>query len=300
MKVEDELRIGLERAGEAVPLRPIEAEDLVRRGRASRRRRMALAAVGAVAALATTGILAIQVIERVDRAPISPIDRSTEEPTPESEMRLRNLQVLVFSWINALARNEPDVAWDYMVHSGWAGYEGFADARSLHESWGAWADATDLRFRTRAISLIDRDVVIVTMTGDISLGEPRGPAAASVLVVGGPDGEALVSLIEGPGSIEFVTPTFAAEGSGQTEMPAVGPRPEFEVRTYPKVKDALMLIEGPETSSMEPATVDRSPAASTITYTPSDPLDPGIYTATVVVGGPRDAIDTWAVRFEVR
>jgi hypothetical protein len=132
-------------------------------------------------------------------------------------------------------------------------------------------------------------------------GEPEsGPSSASLVVT--TEGErAGISPFEGPGSIQFETPTFAAEGTDQqTEMPAVGSRPEFRVRTYPEVKEALMLIEGPASFRMEPATVDHSEFASTITYVPSESLDPGVYTATVVVGGPLDTIDTWAVRFEVR
>jgi hypothetical protein len=304
MKVEDELRIRLDRAGEAGPLRPIEAEDLVRRGRASRRRRMALAAVGAAAVLAATAVLVTVtgIGEQRGLPPVKGPERSEILPPSPAE---REAEALVQMWVRLLATGENERAWEFMSarsREKWASKAAFADsANGWKDLYGVWADAAHAEYRASTIRLVGRDAIVVTVDGEVETGHAleTNPTSASFIVTteGERDG---VSPFEGPGSIEFVTPTFAAEGSGQTEMPAVGPQPEIEVTTYPKVKDALMLVDGPETSLMEPATVDRSPGSSRITYVPSERLGPGIYTATVVAGGPLDAIDTWAVRFEVR
>ena len=300
MKVEDELRIRLERAGDSVPLRPIAAADLVRRGRASRRRRVAFAAAGVAAVLAATAVLVTQTVGVGDESGLPPVKEPERSESYSPSPAEREASALVQMWVRILADGDYKRGWELLSDRGqeaWAGRGAFTYRENgWKHIYGVWADAENAEYRARTIRMFGREVIVVTVAGELQ----SGPSSAS-FVVSTERGRAGLSPFEGPGSVQFETPTFAAEGTDQqTAMPVVGSLPEFEVRTYPKVKEALMLIEGPASFRMEPATVDHSQFASTITYVPSESLDPGIHTATVVVGGPLDTVDTWAVRFVVR
>jgi hypothetical protein len=298
MKVEDELRTRLERAGEVAPLRPIELTDVLQRGRTYRRRRLALAGVGVAACIVAAVVLVAQVVD-FDRGRGAPPARERRSQLPTHTSAERAAISLVHRWFEAFAAGDNADAWESLSplsQANWAGREAFLDpGNGWNNIYGVWAIAANAEYYARTMQIVDREVIVVTVSGELE----SGPSSAS-FVVTSEKGELGVSPTEGPGSIEFVNPTFAAEGSGQTEIPVVGPRPEIEVMSYAGVKEAFVLIEGGSGFLFDRATVSTSPPASRIAYVPDDPLDPGLYTATVVVGGPLDAVDTWAVQFEVR
>lgn len=192
-------------------------------------------------------------------------------------------------WVDALAEGDLETAWDLVAEDSReaiGGFEAFGDLRStLAEGFGAWGQAGEEAFSAVTLDNGDEEISVVILAGTIAQEGPPSPAADAVPARNTADGWRVDPFVD-LGTVEHQPPPGVTLAAEPTLVAAV-----------PTGVDVRFILDGGE--PLVPETEDVGGDQQRASLTPSESLEAGPHSLTVVLTNAEGQLSTSTVWYSV-